>query len=99
LEEENVGLQEREHEVQQIVKSIVDLNTIFREIAMMVTEQAGIVDRIDYNVENTHVRVEEGVKHLQKAATYQTRNRKCIFLVSTVILTILLIVLLVAFAS
>ncbi len=95
LEEDNVHLQEREREVQQVVKSIMDLNTIFRDLASLVSEQGGVIDRIDYNVENTHVKVEEGVKHLQKAANFQKRNRKCVCLVSTVILTVLFIILLV----
>ena len=99
LEEDTVALQEREREVQQVVKSILDLNAIFRELATMVTEQGGMVDRIDYNVENTHVKVEEGVKQLRKAADYQKRNRKCVCLVSTVFLTILLIILLIAFGT
>jgi len=99
LEEDNVALVEREREVQQIVKSIVDLNSIFRDLATMVQEQSGVVDRIDYNVENTHVKVEEGVKHLQKAANYQRRNRKCVCVVSTVMITFLVIILLVAFGT
>lgn len=77
----------------------MDLNTIFRELASMVKEQADMVDRIDYHVETTHIKVEEGTKQLQKAANYQRRNRKCIFLVSCVILTVLLIFLLVALGT
>ncbi|CAG7817671.1 unnamed protein product, partial [Allacma fusca] len=99
LEEDNVALQEREREVQQIVKSILDLNVIFRELATMVSEQTGVIDRIDYNVENTHVKVEEGVKQLRKAADYQKKNRKCVCLVSTVFLTVLIIILLIAFGT
>jgi syntaxin 16 len=99
LEEDNAHLVEREREVQQIVKSIVDLNSVFRELATMVQEQTGMVDRIDYNVENTHVKVEEGVKHLQKAANYQKRNRKCVCVFSTVMITFLVIILLVAFGT
>lgn len=45
LEDDNVHLQEREREVQQVVKSIMDLNSIFRELAGMVKEQADMVDR------------------------------------------------------
>lgn len=65
----------------------------------MVSEQADMVDRIDYHVENTHIKVEEGTKQLQKAANYQRRNRKCVFLVACVFLTVLLILLLVAFGT
>jgi len=99
LEEDTVDLAVREREVQQIVKSITDLNTVFRDLASMVHEQSGVVDRIDYNVENTHVKVEEGVKHLQTAANYQKRNRKCMFIVSTVFITIFIIIILVVFGT
>jgi syntaxin 16 len=99
LEEDNVVLQEREREVQQIVKSILDLNTVFRELAHMVQEQSGVVDRIDYHVENTHIKVEEGVRQLQKASNYQKRNRKCVCVAATVAVTFVLIILLVAFGT
>ena len=92
-------LAEREREVQQIVKSILDLNTVFRDLAHMVQEQSGVVDRIDYNVENTHIKVEDAVKHLQKAANYQKRNRKCVCIAATVAITFVLIILLVAFGT
>jgi syntaxin 16 len=40
LEEENTKMAaHREHEVRQIVKSIVDLNEIFKDLAHMVTDQ------------------------------------------------------------
>lgn len=40
LEEDNARMAaRREHEVRQIVKSIVDLNEIFKDLAQMVTDQ------------------------------------------------------------
>ncbi len=55
-----------------------------------------MLDRIDYNIENTSISVHEGLKQLQKADTYQRKNRKvlCIMALagSSVFLLILLII-------
>lgn len=85
----------REKEVMSIVKSIVDLNQVFKDLSHMVEEQGTILDRIDYNVEATQTRVYEGYKQLQKAERYQRANRKmyCIFILS--IMTLFMIILLI----
>lgn len=97
IEEENTQMvAEREQEVNKIVKSIVDLNDVFKDLAHMVHEQGSILDRIDYNIEQTQFQVHEGFKQLQKAERYQRQNRKmhCILCMSVtiVILVILLII-------
>jgi syntaxin 16 len=44
LEEDNTQMAaRREHEVRQIVKSIVDLNDIFKDLAHMVADQVKII--------------------------------------------------------
>lgn len=58
--------------------------------------QGTVLDRIDYNVEQSQVRVHEGYQQLQKADAYHRKNRKmkCILLLSavTMLLTFILIV-------
>lgn len=86
FEEENTKLAEnREQEVTKIVKSIVDLHDIFKDLAHMVQEQGTVLDRIDYNIEETQTKVSEGYKQLQKAEKYQRKNRKvcCILTLAT----------------
>lgn len=85
----------REKEVLNIVKSIVDLNQVYKDLSNLVEEQGTILDRIDYNVEATQTRVYQGYKELQKAERYQRANRKmyCIFILS--IITLAMIVLLI----
>ncbi|CAG4969010.1 syntaxin-16 [Colias croceus] len=97
MEEENTQMiAEREKEVNKIVRSIVDLNDIFKDLAHMVHEQGTILDRIDYNIEQTQVQVHEGYKQLQKAERYQRKNRKmhCILILAVVVIvmSILLII-------
>ncbi|XP_068625002.1 syntaxin-16 [Battus philenor] len=97
IQEENTqAVAEREEEVNKIVRSIVDLNDIFKDLAHMVHEQGTVLDRIDYNIEQTQVQVHEGYKQLQKAERYQRNNRKmhCILIlaVTLIIMVILLII-------
>uniref|UniRef100_A0A1B6EA29 t-SNARE coiled-coil homology domain-containing protein n=3 Tax=Clastoptera arizonana TaxID=38151 RepID=A0A1B6EA29_9HEMI len=97
LEEENTKeAVQRDQEVKQIVKSIVDLSDIFKDLAHMVTEQGSILDRIDYNIEQTQIKVHQGYQQLQKADLYQRKNRKmmCILILAsvTMFLTFLLII-------
>lgn len=95
-EENSKMIEEREEEVNKIVKSIVDLNNIFKDLANMVHEQGTVLDRIDYNIEQTQVQVYEGYKQLQKAERYQRKNRKmhCIFIlgIAVVVMFVLLII-------
>lgn len=84
----------REQEVNKIVTSIVELNDIFKDLAHMVRDQGTVLDRIDYNIEQTQVSVYDGYKQLQKADSYQRKNRKmhCIFILGMTV-TILLVLL------
>ena len=50
---------------------IMDVNTIFKDLATMVHEQGEMVDSIEQNVESAHVRVQEGAAQLSMAATYK----------------------------
>ncbi|XP_073649239.1 syntaxin-16 isoform X6 [Tursiops truncatus] len=57
----------REREVGRIVQSICDLNEIFRDLGAMIAEQGTVLDRIDYNVEQSCIKTEDGLKQLHKA--------------------------------
>lgn len=98
MQEENTKMvAEREEEVNKIVRSIVDLNEIFKDLAHMVHEQGTVLDRIDYNIEQTQVQVHEGYKQLQKADKYQKKNRKmhCIFVLSVTIIILVILLFIV----
>jgi len=97
LQQNNKFIQRREEEINHIVNSIQDLNTIFKDLAQMVSEQGEIVDRIDYNIENTSLKVEAGLKQLQQAEKYQANNRKmkCILLLAVVFLLLVLLLVIV----
>ncbi|CAH8612581.1 unnamed protein product [Heterobilharzia americana] len=86
---------QREQEINQIVQSIHELSEIFRDVAQMVLDQGTLVDRIDYNVEHTQIRVQEGLKQLTKAQTDQSKDRKMIIILILVGLVVFFGVLLI----
>ncbi|CRL04404.1 CLUMA_CG017490, isoform A [Clunio marinus] len=89
-------MEAREKEVMGIVKSIVELNQVYKDLSNLVQEQGTILDRIDYNVESTQSRVYQGLKELQKAERYHRTNRKmyCIFILSVVTLFMIILLIL-----
>ncbi|KAL2254169.1 UNVERIFIED_CONTAM: Syntaxin-43 [Sesamum indicum] len=62
---------EREREIQQVVESVNELAQIMKDLSVLVIDQGTIVDRIDYNITNVAVSVEEGLKQLEKAERSQ----------------------------
>jgi len=96
LQEEDYNieqLEEREKAIRQLESDIVDVNTIFKDLATMVHEQGEIVDSIEANVESTTVRVHEGADQLRQAEMYKNKARKKKVILSIVGVTILVILI------
>ncbi len=93
VEDNSKFIQQREKEITNIVKSISDLNVIFKDLAQMVTEQGTIVDRIDYNIESTNIKVEEGLRQIKKASKYQQQDKKmhCIVILAVIVIFLLFV--------
>merc|ERR1712037_1014013 len=73
-EEERIGqLEQREQSMRQLESDIVDVNTIFKDLATMVHEQGEIVDSIEQNIESTTVQVTTGTEQLRQAADWQSK--------------------------
>ena len=97
MEDQSKLLRKREQEITSIVQSIQDLNTIFKELATMVSEQGEMVDRIDVNIENASIKVDEGLRQLQQAHKHQKNNRKmkCIMCLAPSLIILLLVLIVV----
>ena len=70
-------ISQRESEINEIAKSIFQLSDLFKELQSMVVEQGTMLDRIDYNIEQTVVHVKQGHKELvqvKKIAFYSIMN-------------------------
>uniref|UniRef100_A0A1I8AJD6 t-SNARE coiled-coil homology domain-containing protein n=1 Tax=Steinernema glaseri TaxID=37863 RepID=A0A1I8AJD6_9BILA len=93
---ENKALvEQREREVLNVSKSILELNSLFKDVASMVVDQGTVLDRIDYNIEQTSIRFRSALGSVQKAEQYQRKNRKMhiIFVLSCIVLMLLLLIL------
>eukprot|EP00878_Enallax_costatus_P020334 GHUV01021487.1.p1 GENE.GHUV01021487.1~~GHUV01021487.1.p1 ORF type:complete len:263 (+),score=69.75 GHUV01021487.1:371-1159(+) len=86
-------IEERDAEIVKIVETIAELAQIMRDLSTLVVEQGTMLDRIDHNVQQTAMKVEEGVKELVKAEKTQRQGRMmmCIILL-IVLITVMLIV-------
>ena len=86
--------------------SIVELNTLFKDLSTMVIDQGTILDRylksrrlkifrIDYNVEQASIRVTRAVESVTKAERYQRQDKKmhCIFCLAIAIIFVLLLII------
>lgn len=99
VEQNTLVVEEREREIRQIVQSISDLNEIFRDLGAMIVEQGTVLDRIDYNVEQSCVKTKDGLKQLHKAEQYQKKNRKMLVILILVAIIVVLIVVLIGVKS
>lgn len=66
---------ERDRELQNILTSIIELKDMFSEMNELIIEQGTLLDRIDYNLDNTEANVVEGKENLIQAEKYQGCSR------------------------
>ena len=92
LETIEVESQDRMKEIVRVAQSINELASLFRELNVLVIEQGTILDRIDYNVEQTVAKVKQGVTDLDKADDISKRavTAKCIGALIVVVAILLL---------
>ncbi|PVU93775.1 hypothetical protein BB559_003158 [Furculomyces boomerangus] len=89
------NVSQRENEINNVSKSIIELSTIFKDLQSMVIHQGTMLDRIDYNVENTLVNVEAAKDELIKAEEYQKNSpeRKIILILFIIFVVLFLLFL------
>lgn len=68
-------LREREAALRKLENDIVDVNMIFKDLAVMVHDQGEIIDSIESNVEAVQIRVTEANSHLESAKRHQVSNK------------------------
>lgn len=96
LEELNERASEREKEIIKVAQSINELAQLFKELNVLVIEQGTILDRIDYNVEQTVVKVKQGVTELEKADEHSKKMYTMKAILCLLVVIIILIIVLVA---
>ncbi|KAH0631283.1 hypothetical protein JD844_005563 [Phrynosoma platyrhinos] len=88
-------IKERETAIRQLEADILDVNQIFKDLAMMIHDQGDIIDSIEANVETAEVHVENANEQLQRAAYYQKKSRKkiCILVLGLAVVVLILVLI------
>jgi len=89
-------ISDREQGIKDIEKSVVEVNEIFRDLSVLVSEQGVMIDNIESNIEESTIKTTEGVQELRKANEYQKSSRNklcCLALIILIVAAILVIVL------
>ncbi|MFH4976251.1 hypothetical protein AB6A40_002960 [Gnathostoma spinigerum] len=88
-------VKEREKDVMSVSRSIIELNTLFKDLAALVIDQGTLLDRIDYNVENSCLEMKSALKNIEKAEQHQRSDKKmhCIVILSIAIIMMLIIII------
>eukprot|EP00735_Rhodelphis_limneticus_P014220 TRINITY_DN821_c0_g1::TRINITY_DN821_c0_g1_i1::g.25472::m.25472 TRINITY_DN821_c0_g1::TRINITY_DN821_c0_g1_i1::g.25472 ORF type:complete len:294 (-),score=47.09,sp/O70439/STX7_MOUSE/31.27/4e-29,Syntaxin_2/PF14523.1/2.8e-19,Syntaxin_2/PF14523.1/2.1e+02,SNARE/PF05739.14/1.1e+04,SNARE/PF05739.14/2.4e+03,SNARE/PF05739.14/5.5e-15,Syntaxin/PF00804.20/0.00068,Syntaxin/PF00804.20/1.2e+02,Herpes_US9/PF06072.6/0.0053,DUF912/PF06024.7/0.02,MCPsignal/PF00015.16/1.6e+02,MCPsignal/PF00015.16/2e+02,MCPsignal/PF00 len=97
---EEALLRERELEIRKIESTMLEVNEIFKDLAMIVQEQQADIDNIEMNINHTSQHTESATQELTRAAEYQKRARKracCLML--TVLFIVLFLVLVIYWSS
>lgn len=94
LTSNDTAIMQREREIEDIAKGIIELADIFRDLQTMVIDQGTMLDRIDYNVERMAVDVKAADKELTVASGYQRRSAKRKIILLLVLLVVGMFILL-----
>lgn len=77
-----------------MAEGIRDLQTIFKELAVLIIDQGTIIDRIDYNIERAAHHTKSATEQLAKAENSQRRNpAMCCIMCLTIALGIVSLIL------
>ncbi|KAI9837785.1 MAG: hypothetical protein M1819_006719 [Sarea resinae] len=95
LASNDAAIIQREREITDIAKGIIELADIFKELHTMVIDQGTMLDRIDYNVERMAVDVKAADTELTVATGYQrkTTKRKAILLLLLIVVGLFILLL------
>jgi syntaxin 16 len=75
----DTAIMQREREINDIARGIVELSDIFRELQTMIIDQGTMLDRIDYNVDRMTEDVKAADKELVVVCSFgfvEEKNKK-----------------------
>ncbi|DAA79561.1 TPA_exp: Uncharacterized protein A8136_0334 [Trichophyton benhamiae CBS 112371] len=90
----DTAIAQREREINDIAKGIIELSDIFRELQTMIIDQGTMLDRIDFNVERMALDVKGADKELKVATNYQRRTTKRKIILLLVLLVVAMFIIL-----
>ncbi|KAL8562280.1 hypothetical protein ACOMHN_037236 [Nucella lapillus] len=93
-------LEERHKDILALEKSVTEVNGLFKDLNLMVTQQGETLDNIERNVDQVEVHVQDGVVKLQTAVGLQSKSRKkkfcCFGIIGVGVVILIVIIVIVA---
>ena len=86
---------ERDDDINALLQNLQQLTEVFNDLSALVLNQGTILDRIDYNVEQTKTQVSAGLQQLVKAEKHQRSARAGICLLVLVVLIVVVTLVLI----
>lgn len=89
-------IDERDQEIQGLVRDIGELNEMFQDVAVMVTDQGVMLDTVEANAITTQDRVQAGTEELvlaEKSQRAATAKKCCLVVCAGVVLGVIIAVL------
>jgi syntaxin 16 len=68
------NLERRDTEIGELLKSMNNLASTFKDLKSLVMEQGTILDRIDYNIDEAAINTSKGKQHLMRASELKKKN-------------------------
>lgn len=85
--------QKNNQEYEEIVQKATELRSLFMELSGLIVQQGSIIDRIDYNINESLTNAIEANKNIEKAYSYQKKSRMWICALILGVLVVLLLVM------
>ena len=93
VREQEGQVAERESEITSIMQSVNELAQVMRDLSVLVIDQGTILDRIDYNLQETAAHIDQGVVELEKAEKHRKASKMflCIMLLAALCILMILV--------
>lgn len=82
---------DRNEEILKIVESIHELNDLYKELNSLVIMQGSLLDRIDFNIEESATFVKKGEQTLERVDERQKRSKCACRVISVMVLAMLIL--------
>lgn len=82
----------RHADIMKLEKNIKELHDMFMDMAMMIENQGEIIDRIEYNVQNTAEYAEKAKEEIIQALNLQKKSRKLKLIIIGVVIIVIIII-------
>jgi syntaxin 16 len=67
-------IEERNREIQELQKTVMEVAELFKDLSLMINEQSETIERIDQNIENSLEKTQKGVEELLKTEEIQKKS-------------------------